>query len=113
MGTLPSDSVDSVTSSISSTSLWTIAALPLGAAATVGDVQNNWIDEALDGLGLGNTDERGWRFAPHGWVVMRASLDAATDGLTERIIGAAMASSDPLRGRFIRAARSAIRVHPC
>ena len=26
-----------------------------------------------------NTDERGWRLAPHGWVVMRASLaDAHT-----------------------------------
>jgi hypothetical protein len=33
-----------------------------------------------------NPDERGWRFAPHGWLVIRASVDAELDGLTERIV---------------------------
>ncbi len=28
---------------------------------------NDWIDVAPDALGVENTDERGWRFAPHGW----------------------------------------------
>jgi len=36
-------------------------------------------------------DERGWRFAPHGSVVMWASLNPELDGLTERIIGAGFA----------------------
>ena len=81
--------------------------------------RNDWIDAARMGWVRENTDEHGWRFGPHGWVVMRASVDPELDGLTERIIGSgfavapAMASSDPLKRRFIRAAQSAIRVHPC
>jgi hypothetical protein len=72
---------------------------------------------------------------PHGWVVMRVNLDPELDGLTEahtaqlllsdgqpasrrsdhelRNAAPAIASSDPLGRRFIRAAQSAIRDHPC
>jgi hypothetical protein len=39
-----------------------------------------------------DTDERGWRVAPHGWLVMRASPDPELDGLTERIVGAGFAT---------------------
>jgi hypothetical protein len=34
-----------------------------------------------DALGTGNMDQRGWRFAPHGWAQMGASLDPELDGL--------------------------------
>ncbi len=34
---------------------------------------------APDALGIENSDERGWRFAPHGWVVTLASLNPASD----------------------------------
>jgi hypothetical protein len=37
---------------------------------------NDWIDVKLDGPGIENTEERRWRFAPHGWAVMRANLNA-------------------------------------
>jgi hypothetical protein len=36
-----------------------------------------WIDAAPDAQCMENTDERGWRFAPHGWLAMQASLAAA------------------------------------
>jgi hypothetical protein len=76
------------------------------------------IDLELDGLGVENTDERGWRFAPHGWVVARATpnlaLDTSRRSAHELRNGApAIASREPPQRRFIRAAQSAIRVHPC
>jgi len=64
--------------------------------------RNGWIDVALDALCVENTDERGWRFAPHGWVAMRASLDAKLDGLTQRIIGAGSPSPTVLNMAFSR-----------
>jgi hypothetical protein len=60
----------------------------------------NWIDAASDVAGVGNTDVRGWRFAPHGWVVAPASLDL--DGLTEPII-VAFAVSNGLGRGFLEA----------
>jgi hypothetical protein len=65
--------------------------------------RSNWIDAVSDALGIDNTDERGWRLAPHGWVVMRASLDPELDGLTERIIGAGFAVSNGLGHGFLEA----------
>jgi hypothetical protein len=65
---------------------------------------NDWIDVAADGLGAENTDEHGWRFAPHGWKVMRRAWIGA---------GGSDRSRDPLKRPFIRAARSAIRAYPC
>ena len=53
---------------------------------TLATRSNDWIDAASEELGIENTDERGWRVAPHGWVVMLASLDPELDGLTGRVI---------------------------
>jgi hypothetical protein len=53
--------------------------------------------------GIENTDEHGWRFAPHGWLVMRSSLDREFDGLTEQIIGAGFAVSYGLGHGFLEA----------
>jgi hypothetical protein len=42
-----------------------------------------------------NTDERGWRFVPHGWARMRTSvdlgLDALRDGFPEAVYRNALA----------------------
>ena len=73
-----------------------------------------WFDAAADTLGRENTDERGWRPAPYGWLVMRASLDpelaSRRSAHQPRNAAPAMASREPLKRRFIRAAQSAIRV---